>query len=140
MARMHHRLGLVAALAFTTLTTGCAVSQEKYNALKLDRDRLAEQLGAAQNEAGRAKSESDLLKQQLAAIGQGGSGKDAMILNLTTQNAGENAAIARAITRPTDAGRSFRSSSTDGTGSCKCLIMTIVGDSAVNGTCPTNIS
>ena len=51
MARMHHRLGLVVALGLTTLTTGCAVSQEKYNALKLDRDRLAEQLGSAQNQA-----------------------------------------------------------------------------------------
>jgi outer membrane murein-binding lipoprotein Lpp len=74
---MHHRLALVAALGFTTLT-GCAVSQEKYNALKLDRDRLAEQLGAAQNEAGRAKSESDLLKQQLAGdrSGRVGQGRD----------------------------------------------------------------
>lgn len=87
MARMHHRLGLVAALALTTLTTGCAVSQEKYNALKLDRDRLAEQLGSAQNQAATARSEADVLRQQLGMIGQGGSGKDAMILNLTTQNA-----------------------------------------------------
>ncbi len=86
MARMHHRLGFIAALAFTTLTTGCAVSQEKYNALKLDRDRLAEQLGSAQNQASSARSEADLLKQQMALIGQGGNGRDAMILNLTTQN------------------------------------------------------
>src|SRR5688500_13309582 len=81
MARMHHRLGLVVALGLTTLTTGCAVSQEKYNALKLDRDRLAEQLGSAQNEAGRARAESDALKQQLGLVGQGAGGKDAMILN-----------------------------------------------------------
>jgi chemotaxis protein MotB len=87
MARMHHRLGLVVALGLTTLTTGCAVSQEKYNALKLDRDRLAEQLGSAQNQASIARSEADALKGQLGLIGQGGSGKDAMILNLTTQNA-----------------------------------------------------
>ena len=84
MARMHHRLGLIVALGLTTLTTGCAVSQEKYNALKLDRDRLAEQLGSAQNQASIARSEADALKNQLGMIGQGGSGKDAMILNLTT--------------------------------------------------------
>jgi len=87
MARMHHRLGLVVALGLTTLTTGCAVSQEKYNALKLDRDRLAEQLGSAQNQASIARSEADALKGQLGLIGQGHGGKDAMILNLTTQNA-----------------------------------------------------
>ena len=87
MARMHHRLGLVVALGLTTLTTGCAVSQEKYNALKLDRDRLAEQLGSAQNQAAIARSEADALKGQLGLIGQGQGGKDAMILNLTTQNA-----------------------------------------------------
>jgi len=87
MARMHHRLvGLVAASLFATLTTGCAVSQEKYNALKLDRDRLAEQLGAAQNQASTAKAEADALRQQIAMIGQGAGGKDAMILNLTQQN------------------------------------------------------
>lgn len=87
MARMHHRLALVVALGFTTLTTGCAVSQEKYNALKLDRDRLAEQLGSAQNQASVARSEAEALRGQLGLIGQGGNGRDAMILNLTTQNA-----------------------------------------------------
>ena len=87
MARMHHRLGLVVALGLTTLTTGCAVSQEKYNALKLDRDRLAEQLGAAQNQASTAKAEAEALRQQIAMFGQGQGGKEAMILNLTQQNA-----------------------------------------------------
>jgi chemotaxis protein MotB len=87
MARMHHRLGLVVALGLTTLTTGCAVSQEKYNALKLDRDRLAEQLGAAQNQASTARAEADALKQQIGLVGQGAGGKDAMILNLTQTNA-----------------------------------------------------
>jgi chemotaxis protein MotB len=87
MARMHHRLGLVVALGLATLTTGCAVSQEKYNALKLDRDRLAEQLGNAQNQAAVARSEAEALRGQLAMIGQGVNGKDAMVLNLTTENA-----------------------------------------------------
>jgi chemotaxis protein MotB len=84
---MHHRLGLVVALGLTTLTTGCAVSQEKYNALKLDRDRLAEQLGAAQNQASTAKAEAEALRGQIAMFGQGQGGKEAMILNLTQQNA-----------------------------------------------------
>ena len=46
MARMSRFLS-IAALGL--LVSGC-VSQEKYNALKLDRDRYAEQLGQAQNE------------------------------------------------------------------------------------------
>ena len=56
MARKH--LISLAALALITAATGC-VSQEKYNALKLDRDRYAEQLGQAQNEASSARSEAE---------------------------------------------------------------------------------
>lgn len=81
MARMHHWLGL-AALSFSLV--GC-VSQEKYTALKLERDRALEQLGQAQTEASSARSEADAYKNQLAAIMQGGGSKDAMILNLTSQ-------------------------------------------------------
>src|SRR5439155_19257314 len=83
MARKH--LISLAALALITAATGC-VSQEKYNALKLDRDRYAEQLGQAQNEASSARSEADAYKNQLAAIGNNVGGKDGMILNLTNQN------------------------------------------------------
>jgi chemotaxis protein MotB len=83
MARMHHWLGL-AALS-VSLTGGC-VAPEKYNALKLDRDRLAEQLGQAQSDSAAARSEAEAYKQQLALVGQGTGSKDAMILNLSTQN------------------------------------------------------
>ncbi len=86
MARMH-RLFVIAALSSTTLFSlvGC-VSQEKYNALKLDRDRYAEQLGQAQNEASSARAEADAFKNQLAAIMNGQNGRDAMLNNLNTQN------------------------------------------------------
>jgi chemotaxis protein MotB len=77
---------LISLATLGLLLTGC-VSQEKYNALKLDRDRYAEQLGQAQNEASAARSEADAYKNQLAAIGQNGTGQQAMILNLTNQNA-----------------------------------------------------
>ena len=83
MARMHHWLGLA---ALSLALTGC-VSQEKYNALKLERDRFAEQLGQAQTEASAARSEADAYKNQIAAIMQGGTGKEAMLLNLSTENA-----------------------------------------------------
>jgi chemotaxis protein MotB len=82
MARMHRIFGL-AALSFSLV--GC-VSQEKYNALKLDRDRYAEQLGQAQNEASSARAEADAFKNQLAAIMNGQNGRDAMLNNLNTQN------------------------------------------------------
>jgi chemotaxis protein MotB len=77
-------LSAVAAVGLT-LAGGC-VSQEKYNALKMDRDRYAEQLGQAQNEASAARSEADAYKNQLAAIGNAQGGKEAMVLNLTNQN------------------------------------------------------
>ena len=83
MARMH--LLSLAAVGLA-LSTGC-VSQEKYAALKLDRDRYAEQLGQAQNEASAARSEADAYKNQLANIGTSQGGREAMVLNLTNQNA-----------------------------------------------------
>src|SRR5688572_20946614 len=82
MARKHFIL--VAALGL--MTVGC-VSQEKYNALKLERDRFAEQLGQAQTEASAARSEADAYKNQIAAIMGGTGSKDGMILNLSTENA-----------------------------------------------------
>ena len=78
-------LSLVSLVSLAALLTGC-VSQEKYNALKLDRDRYAEQLGQAQNEASAARSEADAYKNQLTSIGGAGQSKEAMILNLTNQN------------------------------------------------------
>src|SRR5215216_3034169 len=80
---MARKLLIVAALGL--LTVGC-VSQEKYNALRLERDRYAEQLGQAQNEASAARSEADAYKNQLANVGTSADGKSAMVLNLTNQN------------------------------------------------------
>jgi chemotaxis protein MotB len=82
MARKH-LLSLAAIGLF--MAAGC-VSQEKYTALKLDRDRYAEQLGQAQNEASAARSEADAYKNQLANIGNTAGSKDAMVLNLTNEN------------------------------------------------------
>jgi chemotaxis protein MotB len=66
--------------------TGC-VTQEKYNALKLDRDGLAEQLGRAQNESSSARAEADSYKGQLQAIMGNGNNMQALVANLQTQNA-----------------------------------------------------
>src|SRR5262245_57708823 len=82
MARKH-----LISIALLGLIAGGCVSQEKYNALKLDRDRNAEQLGQAQLEAGNARAEADSYKNQLNNLGSAGNSKEAMILNLTNQNA-----------------------------------------------------
>lgn len=74
-------------LALSTLgiaLTGC-VSQEKYNALKLDRDRLSEQLSQADSEARTARREAELYKGSLDQIKNSGDSKDAMLANQTQQ-------------------------------------------------------
>lgn len=79
-------LKLIGLVGFGIALTGC-VSQEKYNALKLAHDGLVERLGEADRESQAAKAEAEAYKQQLAMFGQNGAGKDAMLTNLTQQNA-----------------------------------------------------
>jgi chemotaxis protein MotB len=81
MARMHKWLGL-AALSLSL--TGC-VSQEKYNALKLERDQLAEQVGSADADAKSARAQADAYKSQLDQIMQNQGGKDGLVQNLNAQ-------------------------------------------------------
>jgi chemotaxis protein MotB len=92
MARMLHlarfpfnrftRLVGVTAVGFAL--TGC-VSQDKYNALKLDRDGLAEQLSKSQSDGQAAQAMADSYKGQLAQLMSGGSNKDALISNFQQQ-------------------------------------------------------
>jgi len=82
----------VGAAALLVTFTGC-VSQEKYNALKLDRDGLAEQLGKAQNDASTARAEAESYKNQLAAVMNGGQGQLALVGNLQQQNANLQAQV-----------------------------------------------
>jgi chemotaxis protein MotB len=64
--------------------TGC-VTQEKYNALKLDRDALAEQLAKAQGDSNAARSAADAYKTQLDNIGAQGGTQTALVGNLSQQ-------------------------------------------------------
>lgn len=73
-------------LAVGGLLTGC-VPQEKYNALKLDRDRLAEQLSAAQSAEAACRAENESLKNQLAAFLGAGTNRDQAISMLSARNA-----------------------------------------------------
>jgi chemotaxis protein MotB len=71
------------ALLSSTLV-GC-VSQEKYNAMKLDRDQLAERLGQTDGQIQSLQAERDAYKNQLAAVMAGGSNSQALVANLTQQ-------------------------------------------------------
>ena len=64
--------------------TGC-VSQDQYNALKLNHDRLAEQLVAAQSESRQANAAAAMAKQQFDAIAGAGQTGTALIANLQSQ-------------------------------------------------------
>ena len=69
------------------LALGGCVSQDKYNALKLDRDGLAEQLGRSQTEASAARAEADSYKSQLQALAGSGNNMSGLVTNLQQQNA-----------------------------------------------------
>jgi chemotaxis protein MotB len=73
------------AVIVSTLA-GC-VSQDQYNALKLEKDRMAEQLVAAQRDASTEKATSDATKAQLDALLAAGGNDKALLNNLTAQNA-----------------------------------------------------
>lgn len=83
MTRMSKWFGL--AVLGVSLT-GC-VSQEQYRALKLDHDRLVEQLAKSQSDLNTAQSEAEVYKQQLAGIMSKGDVNAGLIANLNNQSA-----------------------------------------------------
>lgn len=66
--------------------TGC-VTQEKYNALKLDRDALSEQLAKAQSDSMAAREAANAFKAQLDNLNASGGNMAALVSNLQQQNA-----------------------------------------------------
>jgi len=104
---------IIALLILGLSLIGC-VPQEKYNALKLERDRFKEQLDAAQVEASAARAEADSLKNQLAALLGAGNNKDSQLTNLAAQNqdlmrqlADLNRRYADVMNRPVEAGNAL---------------------------------
>jgi chemotaxis protein MotB len=103
MARMFQWVGIsfIGAAAL-----GC-VSQEKYNALKLDRDQYAERLGTAERDAHASEAEADAYKHQLEQIARGSTDQQGLLTNLTQQvsdlqreNDDLNRKYAEAMNRP----------------------------------------
>jgi chemotaxis protein MotB len=85
MARIARLTRNIAVAALGLALTGC-VTQEKYNALKLDRDALAEQLSKAQSDATAARTEADAYRAQLSNLNSNGNNVQALLANLTQQN------------------------------------------------------
>jgi len=85
------QLVLIAALGMTLV--GC-VSQDSYTALKLDRDRLAEQLATAQRDATEARALANSYKGQLDALAANGNNFAALIRNQAEQLAQSQADLA----------------------------------------------
>lgn len=83
MTRMFHFVGLA---AIGMVLSGC-VSQERYNSLKLERDRIAEQLVTAQTGLSAEEARSASLQAQLDALTKGGGNLTALVTNLQAQMA-----------------------------------------------------
>lgn len=81
MARMSHLVGF-ALLSFSLV--GC-VSQEKYAALKLDRDQLAERLGQSDSQISSLTVERDAYKDQRDKLMAGSGNSQALVANITQQ-------------------------------------------------------
>ena len=81
MARMSHWFGMA---VLSASLVGC-VSQEKYNAMKMDRDQLAERLGTSDGQIQSLQAERDAYKNQLNSVLAGGSNQQALVSNLTQQ-------------------------------------------------------
>jgi chemotaxis protein MotB len=78
---MSHLVGF-ALLSFSLV--GC-VSQEKYAALKLDRDQLAERLGQSDSQISSLTVERDAYKDQRDRLMSGSGNSQALVANLTQQ-------------------------------------------------------
>lgn len=83
MARLYQWIGLAAV---GVSLTGC-VPQEKYTAMKLDRDRLIERANASDAELRAARAELEAYRAQIGGIGGTITQKDALLASLQAQNA-----------------------------------------------------
>jgi chemotaxis protein MotB len=86
MARSARFTAIAVLGSLFILSTGC-VSQEKYSALKLERDALYEQLAKAQTDASSAQAAANSYKSQIDAIMGGSNNLQGLIANLQQQNA-----------------------------------------------------
>ena len=100
MARTFQFIGL-AALSFAL--TGCVTSTDKYRAAQLENEQLRNELANAQSSAGRANAERDAFKNQLAALMDGSTNRDALLQNNAQQIANLQAQLAETNAKYQDA-------------------------------------
>ena len=98
---MHFRRSL-SVVALGLIAAGC-VSQEKYNALRLERDGLNEQLARAQQDSSTARAQAASWKGQLDQVMAGTNGRDGLTSNLVQQNQGLQAQLAEVTAKYNDA-------------------------------------
>lgn len=100
MARVH----VLLVVTLLTFAAGGCVTQEKYNALKMETDQYATQLSTVEREKAEAIAGRDLLQRQLDKVALGTDQKDALVLNQANQisqlehdNADLNQRLAKAL-------------------------------------------
>jgi chemotaxis protein MotB len=64
--------------------TGC-VTQEKYNAMKLSRDQLADQAGQAEADARASRAQADAYRQQIDQLSNAGNIQGSQVANINQQ-------------------------------------------------------
>lgn len=92
----------VGVVAVGLLSAGC-VSQEKYNALRLERDGLQEQLARAQQDSSTARAQAASWKTQLDQVMAGAGNRDGLQANLYAQNAELQKQLAEVTAKYNDA-------------------------------------
>jgi chemotaxis protein MotB len=91
---MARRLIALAATGLIGLSLAGCVSQDKYNALKIEKDQLAEQLGSAESAAASAKASADSWKAQLDRLIAAGNDQAGLAASLLKENGEYKARVA----------------------------------------------
>lgn len=84
------------------VSTGC-ITQEKYNALRFERDGLVEQLNRAGQDSAVAQQKAASYKLQLDELGKGSNALPGLVQNLTQENTTLKAQLADITARYNDA-------------------------------------
>lgn len=99
MARIHTWL----AVSFLALGSVGCVSQERYQAARMDADQYAQRLAVAEREKAEAIAARESMQRQLESIGLNGNQKDALVVNQQSEISELRKQLADAMRRYTDA-------------------------------------
>jgi chemotaxis protein MotB len=91
------------ALSALALVAGGCIPQEKYNALKIERDQLNDRLAMAQNRVSEAEAKAASWKSQLDILNQSGGNSTALVANYGKQVADLQAQLSDITAKYNDA-------------------------------------